>query len=207
MSSDDTSQFAFFGYGSLVNELTWSRSYNAQPGEIYGWDREWKHCVDTPFGRVCALTVAPKLGSVVQGVFITCPDTELAVLDQREIGYRRERLREGQFRSKALPNVHDVFVYRSLPEVYRDGNLRYPIWLSYVESVLYGYLRVFGEEGVDRFIKSTTGWTAPIIDDRSNPLYPRAVRLSSDARELIERKIQKISEIKIHNLSAIGLLP
>src|SRR5215216_1005069 len=85
----NSAEVAFFGYGSLVNELTWPRVYEREPAEIQNWVRAWKHCVDTPFGRVCALTATRSTKKSIQGVFITCRFDELADLDQREIGYER----------------------------------------------------------------------------------------------------------------------
>jgi hypothetical protein len=85
-------EVAFFGYGSLVNEQTLAGKYSVQLSEIENWTREWRHCVDTPFGRVCALTVSREENARVEGVFITCKDFELAQFDEREMGYRRVEL-------------------------------------------------------------------------------------------------------------------
>ena len=197
MDHDPASRLSFFGYGSLVNELTWAQQYEAQPGEIRGWRREWKHCVSAPFGRVCALTVVPKQDTVVQGVFISCSQTELEILDKREIGYRREVLAASEVGVYSGDNPSTVYIYSSTPKVYRSGSLEYPIWLSYVESVLFGYLRVFGHDGIDRFIESTGGWDAPIVDDRSKPLYPRALQLPIEIRTFIEYKITRIEGVNI----------
>lgn len=186
--SDDV---AFFGYGSLVNELTWARPYEMIPSRLSGWKREWKHCVGTPWGNVCALTAVPSNGASIHGVFIKSDRAELAVLDEREIGYTRSELPQSSRLSEAnLPER--LFIYSSKPEVYRNGSADYPLWMSYIEVVTHGFWRVFGEAGVDEFIGSTGGWEAPIIDDRKRPRYPRTIVLSALERCSIENKIMAI---------------
>src|SRR4051794_39444257 len=97
-------EVAFFGYGSLVNEFTWTRAYAMEPAEVHGWTRQWKHCVDTPFGSVCALTVCPTHDSDIQGILIKCSERELAEVDEREIGYERVEIsRDAVIGSGSLP--------------------------------------------------------------------------------------------------------
>ncbi len=197
MNNGVMDEVAFFGYGSLVNELTLSKKYDIQPGKVQNWKREWKHCVDTPFGRVCALTASRARDALIDGVFIRCNELELSQFDEREIGYVRVNIvrSDAVCWSDSLPDR--LYIYTSGVESYRVGDLHYPIWLSYVEVVIYGYLQRFGEAGVDRFIESTDGWAAPIIDDRQNPRYPRFIQISEEHRELIETKLRKIPEAKL----------
>jgi glutathione-specific gamma-glutamylcyclotransferase len=183
-------QVAYFGYGSLVNELTWTRKYEMITAEIHNWIREWKHCVDTPWGRVCALTVSREAKSAVQGAFILCDLAELKEVDEREIGYERVELSRDDVVSPALTLPDRLFVYRSTPPAFRSGDAMYPLWMSYIEVVLVGYWRVFGETGIDHFINSTRGWDTPILDDRAQPLYPRFVQLQADDRNFIEQKLR-----------------
>jgi len=60
---------------------------------------------------------------------------------------------------------------------------------SYVDCVLAGFARHFGEDGVDRFIASTDGWHRPLIADRGSPRYPRAVALDAPERALVDRRV------------------
>jgi len=193
-----TDEAAFFGYGSLVNELTLSKKYHIQSGKIQRWKREWKHCVDTPFGRVCALTASRAENVFLDGVFISCSEIELRQFDEREIGYNRLEIARSDviYSSGHLPDR--LYVYASSPEYYRAGDLHYPIWLSYLEVVMYGYLRMFGEAGVDRFVQTTEGWPTPIIDDRQNPRYPRFKKLSDEHRNLIETWLHNIEGVKLY---------
>src|SRR5690349_10132293 len=180
-------EVAYFGYGSLVNEFTWARPYEKQVGAIDGWIREWKHCVDTPFGKICALTVAPRSSSRIRGLFIKCDREELKAVDDREIGYERTLVSETEITSaKGLPR--ELYIYKSTQIPYRRGDKDYPLFLSYVEVVILGYFKVFGEAGVDHFISTTTGWDTPVFDDRDRPLYPRVAPIEPDVRLLIESK-------------------
>jgi len=193
-----TDKVAFFGYGSLVNELTLSKKYDIQSGKIQNWKREWKHCVDTTFGRVCALTASRIEDALIDGVFIRCNEIELKQFDEREIGYDRMGIARSDVVYSSGPLPDRLYIYTSGPEHYRVGDFYYPIWLSYVEVVMYGYLMMFGEAGVDRFIQSTEGWSAPIIDDRQNPRYPRFTKISDEHRRLIETWLHSICEVKLY---------
>ena len=191
---------AFFGYGSLVNEFTWSRDYDSQPLEIRNWIREWRHCVDAPFGRTCALTVTRRPNSRLQGILIRCNADELAQIDEREIGYERVELSHHDVVSVVENLPKRLYIYTSMPDYNRWGSWEYPIWFSYAEVVLYGYLKVFEKEGVDKFIHSTSGWMAPILDDRKAPRYPRISKLPMEDRTFIERKIQNIDGVTIYSI-------
>jgi cation transport protein ChaC len=192
-------EVAFFGYGSLVNELTLPRGHSIEPARIRHWIREWRHCVKADFGRVCALTVSRQENEHIEGVFLRCRKHELRYFDEREIGYRRVPLTRSDVLSSKSNLPEELYIYTSNPKFYRTGDLQYPIWLSYAEVVIYGYLKVFGEIGADRFIQSTKGWTTPVLDDRRQPRYPRVTELSEETRALIEAKLIGIKGIKIYN--------
>jgi len=192
---DDSEEVAYFGYGSLVNEFTWPRPYQKEPGKIQNWRREWKHCVDASFGRICALTVSHASNSRIQGVFIRCAYSELKEVDDREIGYERVELPFGDVVAATNPLPPRLFLYQSTSECYRAGNRDYPIWLSYIEVVMDGYLQMFGETGLDQFISDTAGWAAPILDDREFPKYPRARQLPIERRRLFEQRLSALGDL------------
>ena len=64
--------------------------------------------------------------------------------------------------------------------------------LSYIDVVVQGYLREFGERGVRHFFETTDGWEAPVLDDRAAPIYPRHQRLSPDERALVDDQLREI---------------
>jgi hypothetical protein len=192
---------AYFGYGSLVNELTWlpseRRHPKRRPVEVQNWSREWRHCVETPRG--CVLTAIEQAGSRIQGLLILCDAADLAQVDAREAGYERVALRRQDVLSPVSHLPEKLYIYKSKPAHYQPGGADYPIWFSYAEAVLHGFMSVFKTEGVDAFIGSTNGWSAPVIDDRDNPRYRRSPRglMSSEDKEYIEQKIRQITGIQI----------
>jgi hypothetical protein len=201
--SSASATVAYFGYGSLVNELTWLQSERRHteryPVEIANWTREWGHCVDTPRGPMCVLTAVERAGSRIQGILIRCDAADLAQIDAREDGYDRIELPRRDVLSPVGDLPEKLYIYKSRSAHYRPGNADYPIWFSYVEAVLHGFLSVFKTEGVDAFIRSTSGWAAPVIDDRGNPQYHRSPQglISAEAKLYIEQKIRQITGIRI----------
>jgi hypothetical protein len=202
---------AYFGYGSLVNELTWlqteRRHAERYPVEIENWAREWGHCVDTPSGPMCVLTAVERAGSRIQGILIRCDAADLAQIDAREDGYDRIELPRRHVLSPVSDLPEKVYIYKSRAPHYRPGGVDFPIWFSYIEAVLHGFLSVFKTEGVDAFIRSTSGWAAPVIDDRDNPQYRRSPKglISADDRLFIEQKVRQIAGIQI--VAAAGTAP
>jgi Gamma-glutamyl cyclotransferase, AIG2-like len=200
-STSDT--VAYFGYGSLVNELTWLQSERRHPErhpvEVQNWTREWGHCVDTPHGPGCVLTAVERAGSCIQGILIRCDAADLAQIDAREDGYDRVELPRRDVLSAVSNLPEKLYIYKSKASHYRPGGADYPIWFSYVEAVLHGFLSIFKTEGVDRFIQATGGWTVPVIDDRDNPQYRRSPKklIPIQDKMYIEQKIRQIAGVQI----------
>jgi hypothetical protein len=201
--SSTSDAVAYFGYGSLVNELTWLQSERFHPErhpvEIQNWTREWGHCVDTPRGPGCVLTAVERAGSRIQGILIRCDAADLAQIDAREAGYDRVELPRGDVLCSVGDLPEKLYIYTSKSPHYRLGGADYPIWYTYAEAVLHGFLSVFRTEGVDAFIRSTSGWTAPVIDDRDNPQYCRSPKklISAEDKAYIEQKLRQITGIQI----------
>jgi len=154
--------------------------------------------VETERGKVCALTIAPSRGAEVFGVFVPTPRTELAGLDLREQGYQRVPLAASDFLAHDMPGFSEstfviddgVFTYISIPEAHRPGSWEFPIWRSYLECVMAGFLELGGAAAVQEFIVSTDGWGAPILDDRAAPKYMRAVTLPAEIRSQMDALIR-----------------
>jgi glutathione-specific gamma-glutamylcyclotransferase len=202
LTSSSPGAVAYFGYGSLVNELTWLQSERRHPerypAEVQNWTREWGHCVDTPRGSGCVLTASEQAGGRIQGVLTYCHAADLAQVDAREAGYDRVELRHRDVLSPVGNLPEKLYIYKSNPSHYRPGGADYPIWFSYAEAVLHGFLSVFNTEGVDEFIRSTSGWTIPMMDDRDSPRYRRSPKnlISIEDKIYIEKKIRHIASIK-----------
>lgn len=167
-----------FGYGSLVNRAT--HDYvEVRPAVAVGWRRAWRR---TSLRPVSFLTVMPEIGTEIDGLVAAVPAAAWPELDAREGAYERVALAEVRHDGVAAATA----IY-AIPEGTHDtpGHDN-PILLSYLDTVFQGYLTVFGEAGVRRFVETTDGWHAPVLDDRSAPRYGRAARLTPSQRELVD---------------------
>lgn len=168
----------FFGYGSLVNRATHSAP-QAHPAQLHGWRRTWRLTALRP---VAFLTVEPADGCVIDGLIARVPGGDWAALDHRESAY--DRLPVTVAHSAAAPP--EVAVY-AIPEgKHGPASTAHPVLLSYLDVVVQGFLREFGEAGVTRFFETTAGWEAPVLDDRATPLYPRHQVLTAAERQLVD---------------------
>ena len=170
----------FFGYGSLVNRRThgYAEAYAAR---ITGWRRVWRH---THLRPAAFLSVEPAPGAEIEGLIAAVPGGDWQALDARERGYDRHALAEGLAHAATRPVAAQIYAVASRHAA--EPGLRHPILLSYVDVVVQGYLREFGEAGVERFFATTAGWEAPVLDDRAGPRYPRAQSLTARERGLVE---------------------
>jgi len=149
----------FFGYGSLVNLAT-HHYPNAQPATLTGWRRVWRHAKARP---VAFLSVEPH-DSTIHGITAEVPNADWTALDQREHAYIRRDVTH-QFDSPTA-------VYEANPAHTAPASKGHPILLSYLDVVVAGF-STLKSDGPDHFFSTTTGW-GPVLDDRANPLYPRA---------------------------------
>ena len=85
-----------------------------------------------------------------------------------------------------------VAVYTVPHGKHGQPTIEHPLLLSYIDVVVQGYLREFGEAGVARFFQTTAGWSAPVLDDRARPIYPRHQTLSSDERQLVDDNLGRL---------------
>ena len=188
MTSAANEPKVFFGYGSLVNAGTYPEQISLSPARLRGFRRVWGHQTETRVGAILSLSVheAPDMlienNAEIEGVLFAPRDAEEQTwLDQRESGYEKLALETHALHAPDAEN-EALFTYRSLSTP--DGEAK--ILQSYVDAVMQGFLHIFGEEGAWRFVETTDGWDAPLLDDRNDPVYPRAVRLASDERALID---------------------
>lgn len=164
-----------FGYGSLVNRGTHELS-PIFPATIRGWRRRWCHKVDAPFGTVTSLSVMPDPAAQITGLILGTPDQVRHALDVREKGYDRHRI-DPDAMCHDGPADAEVELYQSLRQ--GPGSAEAPILLSYIDTVMQGFQREFGADGVRAFLCETDGWDAPILRDRHAPRYPRATDISA----------------------------
>jgi hypothetical protein len=172
----------FFGYGSLVNRATHSYP-NATRASLAGWRRTWVHTAVRP---LAFLSVEPDPNTTIQGLIAHVPNGDWAALDARESGYNRH-LAEVLLHNDTR---HPIQVY-AVPQTQVDANA-HPILLSYIDVVVQGFLTEFGPQGAEDFFATTTGWHAPILNDRANPQYPRAQRLTARDTAVVDAGLARL---------------
>ena len=178
----------FFGYGSLVNTATHSYP-NPLPAKVRGWRRAWRH---TAMSDVAFLTVIPDTDAQIEGLIAEVPDHDWAALDEREAAYTRSVVPEPHLHVEE-PGARNVHIYQTRTDQDMAVDIRHPVLLSYLDVVVQGYARVFGEDGVARFFATTSGWDAPILNDRAAPRYPRHQVLTAQEIALVDEHLKALS--------------
>ena len=176
----------FFGYGSLVNATTHDFA-DPRPARLTGWRRAWRH---TDLRPVAFLTAIPAPGHEIAGVIAQVPHADWEALDQREWAY--DRIPASAEITHALTTDPEISVYAVPEDRQNDGSETHPVLLSYLDVVVQGYLRVFGEQGVQHFFDTTDGWEAPFLDDRAEPRYPRHRQLSHAETALVDAHLDRL---------------
>jgi len=169
----------FFGYGSLVNLTTHSYP-DTKPATLLGWRRVWRHAKARP---VAFLSVEPCPHTTLHGITAAVPDADWAALDLREHAYLRRDVTD-QFDT-------DTAVYEANPAHTTDASANHPILLSYLDVVIAGYQTLM-PDGPAHFFATTHGW-GPVLDDRADPLYPRARPHSPAIRATVDTALQALS--------------
>ncbi|KAA9010071.1 gamma-glutamylcyclotransferase family protein [Histidinibacterium aquaticum] len=191
----------FFGYGSLVNLSTHDYP-GARPARLSGWRRVWRHAQLRP---VAFLSVERAEDSEIEGVVADVPGADWRALDERERAYARRDVTE---LVRHDGEIGPTVVYEIESDKLEPPDVSHPILLSYIDVVVQGYLRLFGQDGVDRFVASTRGWDAPVLDDREAPIYPRPQLLSPDERRKVDRILDetgaRVAGPEAYDLSRLG---
>ncbi len=184
----------FFGYGSLVN-LSTHDFPDPRPAQLKGWRRAWRH---TDLRPVAFLTAVPDSDAEIDGMIAHVPKNDWAALDEREWAYERVPTTN----AVTHPLTHDVeiAVYSVPQDRHTEPTDRHPLLLSYIDVVVQGYLRAFGEAGADRFFATTDGWEAPILNDRAEPRYSRHQPLKSHETDFVDTRLRDLSVKLIQTL-------
>lgn len=187
----------YFGYGSLVNRETRPAGEFSEPATLRGWRRVWDNrTADTTRTQPCtSLSIEPlpqPSEGGIEGVIARMPVAELVQLDKREVGYDRLKLPVGQFVLTDRVETDYVYVYQSTLENRFLADQEHPILQSYIDCVLAGYLKLFGPSGMQAMLDSTRGWDRPVMNDRSAPHYPRAVKIEADLQLSIDQLLASV---------------
>jgi len=170
----------FFGYGSLVNRHT-HRYDAAHAASVRGWRRAWRY---TPDRQVAYLTAVRDADCRIDGLVAHVPGGNWAALDLREEGYARHAIAGGLTVEGDVPVAAQVYAVAPHTMVVQADPA--PILLSYLDVVVQGYLREFGEQGARDFFATTDGWDTPVLNDRAAPRYPRAQVLTGAETALVD---------------------
>lgn len=177
----------FFGYGSLVNRRT--HGYDpAFAAQAQGWRRAWRA---TETRRIAYLTVLPDPGSVIDGLVAAVPGRDWDALDAREAAY--DRLDATGAALHDLPGAPAVAIYAIPAGAHHPPDDRSPILQSYLDVVMQGFLHQFGAEGLARFVATTDGWHAPVLQDRAAPVYPRHQSLTAAERRILDDVLDSLA--------------
>ncbi|WP_299842040.1 gamma-glutamylcyclotransferase [uncultured Roseovarius sp.] len=153
----------------------------ARTASLRGWRRIWRY---TTQRQVAYLTVIRDASTTIDGLIAPVPDQDWGALDYRERAYAR--VPAAHQITHTLPHQPQIAVY-AIPDNADDSHAQdHTLLLSYIDVVVQGYLREFGAEGAARFFASTSGWDAPIVDDRAAPRYPRHCRLTPEETALVD---------------------
>lgn len=183
----------FFGYGSLVNRATHDFP-GTRHASLHGWRRAWRH---TDLRPVAFLTAIPDANCTIEGLIAQVPNDDWDALDQREWAYDRVGVKD-HIRHD-LPKTPDIAVY-CVPEArHSAGSQVHPVLLSYIDVVIQGYLREFGEPGAARFFATTSGWDTPVLNDRKAPKYPRHQHLTRAETDYVDDQLAALS-VQITNV-------
>lgn len=186
----------FFGYGSLVNRGTHAFQ-DARRARIAGWRRAWRHVE----GRTVAfLTAVPDAACEFAGLIAAVPSADWALLDKREHSYDRVQTAGVQHDLAPAPEIH---IYHAPPDRHVAASTLRPVLLSYIDVVVQGYLREFGEDGVAEFFATTSGWDAPILDDRAAPIYSRHQTLTPFEASLVEHHLNALSVERVSSTAHV----
>ena len=177
----------FFGYGSLVNRDTHDFP-QINRASLTGWRRGWRH---TDLRDAAFLTAVPDPGTTIQGLIAHVPNEDWQALDKREWAYERVQVTDTV--KHPLTYAIDIVVYAVPAERHNKPSIKHPILLSYLDVVVQGYLREFGEDGAAQFFTTTDGWDIPVINDRATPRYVRHQILTASETAFVDHHLARIT--------------
>ena len=176
----------FFGYGSLVNRQTHAFD-NAHPASVRGWRRAWRR---SPLRDLSFLTVIPDAGTELLGLIAEVPGADWAALDERESAYARNHV--SPHVTHDLTGELDIAIY-AIPDGHHDRpEAENPVLLSYIDTVVQGFMAEYGAGGAAHFFDTTDGWdAAPVLNDRAAPVYSRH-RTTETAMAVVDDHLARV---------------
>ncbi|MBT0585342.1 gamma-glutamylcyclotransferase [Alteromonas oceanisediminis] len=184
------------GYGSLLSDDSRFRfSQNPHPAAsvlVDGFRREWitrsEPEQQTYVGAIADAT--SQLNAHCIPVVIN------PSLQQREQDYRFVQVSKSQVSGLGCQNAHllaaiepaDVTLWLCESLLCQRPTAEFPIHQTYIDTCLSGSLQHGGIDEAWRFMTSTAGWDH-IVNDRDEPRYPRAARVSPAVINIIDQRL------------------
>lgn len=173
-----------FGYGSLIEREsrmgTWPSAEFAFPVTVKGVARGWFDQTDVPSWSPTYLGGVPESSAVCNGVIFPVSASEFQSYAQREIGYQPTQVDPSQITmldGSSAPPAGDIWYFANTSK--RFPSRDHPIVQSYVDVCLNGCLEVEAMYPVARqagfaeqFIKTSSNWGPPWVNDRLYPWRP-----------------------------------
>lgn len=167
-----------FGYGSLISKqsrLATGKTGVAIPVTIQGFQRAWN--IISPEMKISGVGVVPQTDSICNGILVEIDENEIPLFDKRELegsnyNYERLAISHNQLIHGEIPSSSNVWIYVVKKPLV--PTLEFPIAQSYLDVILTGCFE-YGEIFASEFIRFTSGWEHPWINDRNCPRYTRAL--------------------------------
>jgi cation transport regulator ChaC len=199
-----------FGYGSLVQRQsrvgTWAGAEFASPVIVKGVARGWFDQIGGVSWNPTYLGAVLDKDAVCNGVIFPVTSQELLAYSRREVGYRPTKIEPSQFSmldgNQTVPDA-DIWFYGNTEKKFPSSE--HPIVQSYVDVCLDGCLEIeamypLAKQGnfAEEFIKTTSNWQPPWINDRIYPWRPFVyVPRASQIDALLQKVLGKETFAKI----------
>jgi cation transport regulator ChaC len=190
-----------FGYGSLVQRQsrmgTSAGAEFASPVIVHGVSRGWFDQTGGPSWNPTYLGAVLEKDSVCNGVIFPVTSAESAAYGEREVGYQLTKIDPSQITmldgSQTVPEA-DIWFYGNTEK--RFPSSEHPIVQSYVDVCLDGCLEIEAmyplarqANFAEQFVKTTSNWQPPWINDR---IYPWRPSVCVPRASQIDAMIQKV---------------
>lgn len=183
--SDIDEQHIVLGYGSLMNTDSRQRfsaiPHDGIPVMVNGFSRAWLTRSETE--RQTYVGAVPDTGSRLNAQCL--PSKMDPSLAERERDYQFVSVSTADLEFDLSDAAHAVLLpwleSKSLwiceTLLQQPADNQFPVSQTYIDTCMAGCIEHGGEEEAVRFIQTTSLWAHPRIDDRGNPVYPRAGRV------------------------------
>ena len=193
------------GYGSLLSHDSRLRFSGIDtkliPVNLAGWRRSWSgRCSDE---RVTYAGASPRVGASMNAALM--PTEEISPeLRARERNYNFVAVTVDQLtfygsddRQAAWAETlahKKLYICDIIDPI--SARADFPILQSYVDTCIAGCFETEIPDFAAQFVRTTCGWENGWINDRQQPRYPRAARISEETRDQIDQLLDACDVLK-----------